>query len=59
VANIFALFFSQPSQIPVLSGRASRFCNNSSVYSARALETDRRIDGNAISIAGRLLRNAR
>jgi len=63
-ANIFALIFSQPSQIAGLGG-VNIFCKKSSVYSQlkRVIQTDRQIDrqtdrqtyGKAISIAERLL----
>ena len=53
VASIFALFFSQPSQIPALSGGGNTSCKMSSVYSQLTRVIDRQTDGKAISIAKR------
>jgi len=61
VANIFALFFSQPSQMP--TGGTNKFCKQFSIYSFPAShrlretseQTDRQTDGKAVSEAQRLL----
>jgi len=60
------VFFSQPIQLRGLSGGVNRFWKKSSVrptHKLSASQTDRQIDrqtdGNAISIAQRLLLNAR
>jgi len=42
--NIFAVFFSQPRQIPVLSGGVNRFSKMTSVYSSRTSQTDGQTD---------------
>ena len=63
----FALFLSQSSQIPGLSGHhsrgVSRFCKKSSFYSqlkrVTDRQTDRQTDGKANSTAEHLLHNAR
>jgi len=44
-ANIFALFFSQPSQIHNLSGGVNIFCDKCSVHSQlKRSPTDRQTD---------------
>ena len=53
--NIFALFFSQPSQVPGLSAGVDYAKLR---VHAHNRQTDRRTYGDAISIAERLLRNA-
>jgi len=59
VANIFTLFFSQPSQIPGLLGGANKILQKVLcllTVHAHYRRTDRQTDGNAISIVESSLR---
>jgi len=59
VADIFAVIFSQPRQIPGLSDGVTRFFKKSSIYLELKRVTVRQTNGNAISKAERTLRKVR